>query len=296
MPIPSFLRSLLPQAKRSSPAANHHSPLPELILSAGKLATALEAGRHGGRKAGHGEDFWQYRPHMPLEPATLVDWKQSARSPNPETLWVRERERQSARQLLLWADRSPSMEWRSTDKLSTKRDAAITALLALGQAALKAGERVGILGGPRCYSGPQHLPRLAHDLIEAPPNPTLHHASPQASLIMASDFLWPEHELDALLTATQKRLGITALFGIFDPQERDFSAYTGHVRFRSDEEPHTLTLPAVSSLRETYQQHLKNHLARLSHGGRSTSFIPYRTDQPMGASLMRLHHVLGEKR
>lgn len=294
--MPSFLRTLLHRSKRPSSASYAPTSLPELILAAGKLAAALEAGQHGNHTSGYGEDFWQFRPHMPQEPASMVDWKQSARSPNPATLWVRERERQTPQQLLLWCDRSASMNWRSDDRLLTKRDDAFTALLALGQAALKAGERVGVLGGPRCYSGPHNTPRLARDLMEAPSMPHLNHASPHTHVVLASDFLWPDPPLTDVLHQAQRRSGTTVLLTILDPQERHLSAYAGHTRFTSDEDPHPVTLPAVETLREAYQQRMTQHMSRLSQEGRHTRSFFHRTDHSLGPLLMALHHLLGGKR
>lgn len=295
--MPSFLRTFLRAPTRHSSAAVHTpTTLPELILAASKHAADLKTGRHGSRRAGYGSEFWQFRPHMPQEPASMVDWKQSARSPNPETLWVRERERQTPRQLFLWMDRSPSMEWRSASSYPTKKDEAFIALLALGQAALHAGEQVGVLGGPRCYSSPHHTPRLAHDLMKAPDMPDMRYASPHAHIVLASDFLWPDPQLNDLLHATQRRLGVTAFLSILDPQERHLSAYSGRIRFTSDEDPQPITLPAVETLRDAYQHHMTQHLMRLSQGGRSAHSIVHHTDQSLKPALMTLHQLLGGKR
>ena len=38
------------------------------------------AGAHGLRRPGPGEEFWQYRPAQPGEPARAIDWRRSARS------------------------------------------------------------------------------------------------------------------------------------------------------------------------------------------------------------------------
>lgn len=308
MRTPSFLRLLLDRTKRHAPTVSPITDLPQLILAAGKLAQLLKSGHHKSRRSGNGEDFWQFRPHMPHEPASHIDWKQSARSPDATTLWVREREQRTSRQLLLWVDPSASMLWQSDKHYPIKKDAALTALLALGQAALQAGESVGVLGSRRCYNGPQNVPRLAYDLTHISSSiPNLTHAPPHAHVILASDFLWPDHNLDVFFTQAQHRQGITALLGIFDPQEYHLSSYTGRLRFTSNEDTRSLTLPAVETLQNDYQDHIQHHIARLSrrektitssHTTRhpSAHFMLHLTNQSMWPALLALHNMLGGKK
>ena len=63
--------------------------LPALMLSAERLAASLTAGAHGQRRAGTGEDFWQYRPATQGDTARSIDWRRSARS---DGQFVRDRE------------------------------------------------------------------------------------------------------------------------------------------------------------------------------------------------------------
>ena len=57
--------------------------LPRLILEARKIAATVIHGLHGRRRAGPGENFWQYRRFLSGEPARRVDWRRSAR-PGPD--------------------------------------------------------------------------------------------------------------------------------------------------------------------------------------------------------------------
>ena len=63
--------------------------LPRLVLEARRIAANVIHGLHGRRRAGTGENFWQYRRFVSGEPASRVDWRRSARD---EHLYVRERE------------------------------------------------------------------------------------------------------------------------------------------------------------------------------------------------------------
>src|SRR5438128_7242504 len=80
--------------------------MPRLILEARRISATVIHGLHGRRRAGPGENFWQYRRFFSGEPARRVDWRRSARD---EHLYVREREWEAAHTVWLWPDRSPSM-------------------------------------------------------------------------------------------------------------------------------------------------------------------------------------------
>src|SRR5450756_1826850 len=85
--------------------------MPRLILEARRVASTVIHGMHGRRRAGSGENFWQYRHFMSGEPASNVDWRRSARD---DHMYVREREWEASHTIWLWADRSKSMEFSSS--------------------------------------------------------------------------------------------------------------------------------------------------------------------------------------
>nr|WP_237442485.1 DUF58 domain-containing protein [Saccharibacter sp. 17.LH.SD] len=258
----------------------------------------MAQGQHGSQRAGQGEDFWQFRPHLPQEPASSIDWKQSARSPNPDTLWVRERERHTPHTLILWVDPSASMQWRSSPDLPIKKDEALMAALTLGKAALNGGEYVGVLGSKRCYYGAQNLSRLAHDLTHQQNNiPDLRTTSPRAQLLIISDFLWPEQEIKNFLNQCRHRPGKTFLLCILDPEERDL-AYSGHLTFSSLENETPVTLPAVESLQTHYQQTMDHHLRQFTEAPLQhiMPFSLHMTNHSIKPVLFDLHQKLGGKR
>jgi len=53
--------------------------IPRLILEARRVASTVIHGLHGRRRAGSGENFWQYRHFVSGEPAQNIDWRRSAR-------------------------------------------------------------------------------------------------------------------------------------------------------------------------------------------------------------------------
>jgi hypothetical protein len=91
--------------------------VPRLILEARRVASTVIHGLHGRRRAGPGENFWQYRRFVSGEPAQNVDWRRSARD---DHLYVREREWEASHTVWIWPDRSPSMTFASALSTDSK--------------------------------------------------------------------------------------------------------------------------------------------------------------------------------
>src|SRR5829696_5282745 len=79
------------------------SVMPRLVLESRRIAATVIHGLHGRRRAGSGENFWQFRRFVFGEPARRVDWRRSARD---EHLYVREQEWEAAHTVWIWPDRS----------------------------------------------------------------------------------------------------------------------------------------------------------------------------------------------
>ncbi|HYF07687.1 MAG TPA: DUF58 domain-containing protein, partial [Acetobacteraceae bacterium] len=52
--------------------------LPPLVVQAERVAMTVMQGVHGRRRSGQGDAFWQFRAFLPGDPASRVDWRQSA--------------------------------------------------------------------------------------------------------------------------------------------------------------------------------------------------------------------------
>lgn len=264
--------------------------LPPLVVEAERIARQMMAGVHGQRRAGTGEDFWQYRPAEPHEPASRIDWRQSARG---DSYWVREREAEGAQQIMFWCDPSASMDWRSTSTLPTKRERAMLCTLALASAMLRGGERAGLMSGPeagRHFSGPQSYPRLAQGLLFTKTDdsaPRADFVRSHGRLVLVSDFLWPLAQLQDTLTAIGARPARTELLCILDPAEISLP-YRGRVHFEGVESRDGLTLPAVEELAPAYEAAMRDHIAALRDlaGDNHASVTVHQTDHsPMPALL-----------
>ena len=117
--------------------------MPRLILEARRVAATVIHGLHGRRRAGPGENFWQYRRFVSGEPASRVDWRRSARD---DHLYVREQEWEAAHTVWIWPDRSPSMQFASPLVRDTKLYRTLVVALALAEVLVEGGERVGVPG------------------------------------------------------------------------------------------------------------------------------------------------------
>src|ERR1700692_2062006 len=117
--------------------------MPRLILEARRVAATVIHGLHGRRRAGPGENFWQYRRFISGEPASRVEWRRSARD---DHLYVRELEWEAAHTVWIWPDRSPSMNFASPLVRDSKLFRALVIAMALAAVAVEGGEGGGIPG------------------------------------------------------------------------------------------------------------------------------------------------------
>src|ERR1700745_3191396 len=109
-------------ARASGEGRTLAASMPRLILEARRVAATVIHGLHGRRRAGPGENFWQYRRFVSGEPATRVDWRRFDRE---EHLYVREREWEAAHTVWIWVDRSASMAFVSALSATPKLDRAL---------------------------------------------------------------------------------------------------------------------------------------------------------------------------
>ena len=260
--------------------------LPALLLDARRLA-AFAPGVHGRRRAGQGEDFWQYRDHSAEDDARLIDWRRSARG---ERYFVREREREAAQTGWFWIDDSAGFNWSSSPNLMSKRRRALAVSLALAMLFNRAGERIGALG-QASRAGPRAIERLARDLLassNAPP-------SPHGFILYASDFYAPIEQWRARL-ATAASVGAKgALLMIADPAEEDFP-FTGRTRFTLPGGGEEIVLGRAEHAREEYARRLEAHRHSLRHMAANYGFnaILHRTDHSAAPALAALVALIAD--
>src|SRR4051812_32544903 len=139
--------------------------MPRLILEARRVAASVIHGLHGRRRAGPGENFWQYRRFVSGEPAHRVDWRRSARD---DHLYVREHEWESAHTVWLWPDRSPSMAFVSQLARDSKLERVLVVSFALAEILVEGGERIGIPGLMRPTASRNVIDKMAQAILHDP--------------------------------------------------------------------------------------------------------------------------------
>ena len=269
--------------------------LPRLILEARRIAATVIHGLHGRKRAGPGENFWQYRRFLSGEPARRVDWRRSARD---EHLYVREQEWEAAHTVWLWPDRSPSMAFRSTLAQESKLDRCLVVAFALAEILVQAGERVGVPGVMRPTGSRNVLDKLAnailHDVTERPSLPPAFAPSALAEIVVVSDFWSPMPEVRATLS----QLSATGAHGhtvqIVDPAEETFP-YSGRVEFIEPEGGGSITAGRAETWKAEYDTRVARHRAeiRAATDRLGWSFTIHRTDRPATELLLALHARLG---
>ncbi|GEN59859.1 DUF58 domain-containing protein [Acetobacter nitrogenifigens] len=300
-------RPAAPVLSMAAEAAALAARLPALVAEAEKIANTVSLGQHGRRRAGMGETFWQYRPSLPGEPVTRIDWRQSARS---HRAYVRETEAEIAQTVYLWCDLSPSMLWSSSQNGDTpplKRDRAILMLLALATLLHNGGERVRLLTPRGVAPLPAGASRIATKLAQAlmaeqaaqnetPGSATLPLAAalPQhARLVIASDFLCLEDEIGSLLRNLAATPVRSFLLHIVDPAETTFP-YSGRVRFSGAEAEPDLILPHVETLQRDYRAVFAEWREELRTLATATghTLLSHVTDQAPAPALLALSEAI----
>lgn len=240
---------------------------PDLLARAEHLAGAVLLGAHGRRRAGVGDDFWQYRPAQVGDSRRRIDYRRSARG---DQEFVREREWQIAQSVMLWVDQGASMRFSSDMKLPQKIDRARLLGLAIAIMLQRGGERVGLTGTalpPR--SGRPQILRLAEMFCKddatdyAPPE---HRAMiPHARALFISDFMGDLDGVTLALTKAADRGVRGVLCHLLDPSEEAFP-FSGRTIFQSIGGTLSHETLKASDLKSRYLERLaerKSELQRL---------------------------------
>jgi uncharacterized protein (DUF58 family) len=270
--------------------------MPRLILEARRVASTVIHGLHGRRRAGPGENFWQYRRFVSGEPAQNVDWRRSARD---DHLYVREREWEASHTVWIWPDRSPSMTFSSALAKDSKLERALVVAFALAEVLVQGGERVGVPGLTRPTASRNVIEKMAeailHDPTERASLPPSFAPSPLSEIVLLSDLWVPMSEVRNTIT----QLSATGAHGhvvqIVDPAEENFP-YSGRVEFIEPEGAGSVTAGRAETWRNDYQAIVERHRAaiRAETDLRGWSFAIHRTDRPASELLLVLHSRMGD--
>jgi len=269
--------------------------MPRLILEARRVAATVIHGLHGRRRAGSGENFWQYRRFVSGEAASRVDWRRSARD---DHLYVREQEWEAAHTVWIWPDRSPSMVFVSNLAEATKLERSLVIAMALAEVLVEGGERIGIPGLLRPTASRNVVEKMAQTMLHDPAVrtslPPSFAPSPLAEVVLLSD-LWSPiadvHRTIAQLSATSANGHVVQ---VVDPAEETFP-YAGRIEFVEPEGAGTVTAGRAETWRADYQTRIARHRdeIRAETDRLGWSFVIHRTDRSASELLLALHARLG---
>lgn len=252
-------------------------------------------GVHGRRRAGTGENFWQFRPFTFGEAAQRIDWRRSARD---DRLYVREREWEAAHTIFLWMDLSPSMAFMSSLARQSKADRALVLGLATADLLVRGGERVGLLGMTRAIAARNIVERLAEGLVIAdrqmpqsghPDFPADEPLAQRTQVIFISDFLVAPDELARRLRRIASNGARGHLVMIADPVEETFP-FEGHTEFLDVDSGALFRAGRAEAYRADYIARLAQHRERVRSAAAEAgfSFALHRTDAPTATALLAL--------
>jgi uncharacterized protein (DUF58 family) len=270
--------------------------MPRLILEARRVASTVIHGLHGRRRAGPGENFWQYRRFVSGEPAQNVDWRRSARD---DHLYVREREWEASHTVWIWPDRSPSMTFASALSNDSKLERTMVIALALAEVLVQGGERVGIPGLLRATASRNVIEKMAeavlHDPTERASLPPSFAPSPLSEIVLLSDLWVPIVEVRGTLAQLSASGAHGHLVQVVDPAEESFP-YSGRVEFIEPEGAGSVTAGRAETWRNDYQGIVARHRGEIRSETdlRGWSFAIHRTDRPASELLLVLHSRMGD--
>jgi len=274
---------------------NEASRLPPLLARAEHLAGTVLLGEHGRRRAGLGDDFWQYRPAEIGDSKRLIDHRRSARG---DMQYVREREWQIAQSVMLWVDQGASMRFASRADLPDKIDRARLLALAISILLVRGGERVGLTGTtlpPR--RGNMQILRLADAFGQeysheySPPE---HRAMvPHSRAVFLSDFFGDMDEVKLALTKAADRGVRGVLLQVLDPEEEVFS-YRGRTIFQSVGGTLAHETLKAGELHDRYQKRLATRRDELTQLTRATGWQLglHHTGESAQSALLWLYRAL----
>ncbi|MDD7970029.1 DUF58 domain-containing protein [Roseinatronobacter alkalisoli] len=288
-----------PQATLRARADGLAAPLPALLAQAEHLANSVLPGAHGRRRAGTGDEFWQYRPATASDWGARIDWRRSGRS---DTHFVRETEWQAAQAVNLWVDQSQAMGFSGHKSRATKADRAKLLALALAVLLLKGGERVGLMPDMPPRAGRAQLDPLAAGLLgdgggEDYGSPPLSVLPAHSRTVFLSDFLGDPAGLQAAVGRAADQGVRGALVQVLDPAEEEFP-YRGRSIFTSMGGGLRHETLRAADLRARYRDRLAERKDMLAGLARATGWhmLTHHTDQPAGLALMWLWQQLDARR
>jgi len=278
--------------------------LPPLLAQAEHLAATVAMGFHGRRRAGQGENFWQYRQAVPGDPRSAVDWRRSGKS---DQQFIRELEWEAAQTVSMWVDDAQSMDYRDAEHFKARSKGERASLLALSLSVLliKAGERVALMGTDAAQprSGRAQLNRMAIALGTESRDVRPDYGVPPADrmvqggrAVFFSDFLGDMEAMTPALSHAADR-GVRGCFvQVLDESEEVFP-FDGRMILESMGRSTEFETQRARALREAYVERLAERRAKIADYARHLGWrwLFHNTSQPPRSALLWLYMAVGER-
>ena len=274
--------------------------LPALLADAQHLAATILLGEHGRKRAGTGDEFWQYRQAEAGDALRAIDWRRSARA---DVHFVRQTEWQAAQSVMIGVDDAKSMTYAGASSRPSKLRRAQTLAMALAILAVRGGERVGLTHLPEPPRGGEaQLMRMASALMESEaqgdygaPRPQV--MPPGSRAVFFSDFLGELAPVEAALGQAADRGVKGALVQVLDPDEERFP-FDGRTLFESMGGGLRFETLKAGGLRAAYLRRLAARKAELRDIARRTgwSYHCHHSNDGAEPTLLWLYRALEKVR
>lgn len=290
------LRTRISQLDEKAEAEKLAALLPSLTLAAQHLANSYDVGVHGRRRAGSGEDFWQFKQYGPDDPTTSIDWRQSAKR---ENVFIRQKEQETAETVWIWCDNSATMDYGSREAENTKLSNSRILTLAIALLLSRGGEKFGLLGqAEKAATGTTAFNRFTNAILEQRPLPLtdlirVNRLPRKSTVVLISDFLSPIEELKKVIRTFVDTGCNGLLVHMADPAEVDLP-FSGRTRFEGMSAQENITLGRVESVREEYHLLFSEHKNAVQTLATRLSwdYLFHRTDDPAGNILAAIYSAL----
>ena len=244
-------RSLTNLQKESD---NLAARLPRLIVKAEKIALSVYHGLHGVKKPGTGETFWQFRNYEYGDSTSLIDWRKTASS---QKVLIKEEESEVAQSILIYCDRSKSMNFTSNINYETKIYRSQLLALSIAKILLLGGEKVLTAENNSNLAGAS-IDHIANTLLYLKHNntlPNITNIKNKSQLIYFSDFFENLETFKSLLLKLKEKEVTGILVQVLDSAEEKLP-FGGRVVFESLENENALPIGKVESIKSDYQKKL----------------------------------------
>lgn len=265
--------------------------LPALMLKSERIANNILHGEHGKRRAGAGDEFWQFREYHQSDRPSDIDWRQSAKG---DHVYTKQKEWHVTRKIFFWCAGGETMNFSSDKAILKKQESAQILCLSLALLFHKSHEQIGIYGQTRTGRSEKALESIAQHLFtrnstneELPKTHSLTHPQ-HAIFIGVGDFLSPIEDIERHFAELGKQTQNALIIQTIDLAELELS-YTGRVRFNKTniDATNSAVINNVKSVREAYKQRINAHIASVKSlcAENNWHYVLHRTDQDITDTL-----------